>query len=102
MQWYGEFLWRADLPAPGSYTYRVCATDAAGNAGCSNPKVTTAGGDDIYAPNDAVMPPSPDASGPGIDDGGGGCCQTGASPDAGVLVLPVIGVLARRRRRRPS
>jgi MYXO-CTERM domain-containing protein len=102
MQWYGEFLWRADLPAPGSYTYRVCATDAAGNAGCSSPKVTTAGGDDIYAPNDAVMPPSPDASGPGIDDGGGGCCQTGASPDAGLLVLPVFGVLARRRRRRPS
>jgi hypothetical protein len=38
MQWYGEYLWRADLPAtsPATTSVRVCATDAAGNTGCAN------------------------------------------------------------------
>jgi hypothetical protein len=36
MRWYGEYLWRADLPlAPGA-VFRVCATDAAGNRACSS------------------------------------------------------------------
>jgi hypothetical protein len=35
MQWYGEHLWRADVPAAGEV--RVCATDAAGNETCSDP-----------------------------------------------------------------
>jgi hypothetical protein len=37
MQWYGEYLWRAQWPADISLTaaYRVCATDAAGNSACS-------------------------------------------------------------------
>lgn len=36
MQWYGEYLWRAAWPAdiPATATYRVCATDAAGNSRC--------------------------------------------------------------------
>jgi hypothetical protein len=40
MQWYGEYLWRAAWPAdvPASATYRVCATDAAGNAACKSPQ----------------------------------------------------------------
>jgi hypothetical protein len=33
LQWYGEYLWRAPASTPGEY--RVCATDAAGNAACS-------------------------------------------------------------------
>jgi FG-GAP-like repeat len=33
MEWYGEYLWRTRTLAPG--TYRVCATDAAGNQACS-------------------------------------------------------------------
>lgn len=36
MRWIGEYLWVAELPAamaPGS-TFRVCATDAAGNSAC--------------------------------------------------------------------
>ena len=39
MRWYGEYLWRAEWPAdvPASSTYRVCATDAAGNAACGDP-----------------------------------------------------------------
>lgn len=35
MQWYGEYLWRAPAAQPG--TYRVCATDAAGNQACADP-----------------------------------------------------------------
>ena len=35
MQWYGEYLWRTQTLAPG--TYRVCATDAADNRTCSAP-----------------------------------------------------------------
>ena len=40
MTWYGEYLWRADLPvAPDRVTsYRVCATDAAGNTTCVDGK----------------------------------------------------------------
>jgi len=37
MRWHGEFRWTAELPAAmaAGSTYRVCATDAAGNSGCS-------------------------------------------------------------------
>ncbi|MBZ0233250.1 MAG: VCBS repeat-containing protein, partial [Deltaproteobacteria bacterium] len=35
MRWYGEYLWRADLPSAGAFTYQVCATDVAGNEACS-------------------------------------------------------------------
>jgi len=40
MRWYGEYLWMVELPAalPAGATYRVCATDAAGNSACSAPK----------------------------------------------------------------
>jgi hypothetical protein len=39
MQWYGEYLWRAQWPAdiPLTAAYRVCATDAAGNSACQGP-----------------------------------------------------------------
>jgi FG-GAP-like repeat len=37
MRWYGEYLWRADWPAgvEATASYRVCATDAAGNTACA-------------------------------------------------------------------
>lgn len=37
MTWYGEYLWRSDLPAGVEPTtrHRVCATDAAGNTACA-------------------------------------------------------------------
>ncbi|HQX81976.1 MAG TPA: VCBS repeat-containing protein [Vicinamibacterales bacterium] len=37
MRWLGEYLWTVDLPAAmaAGATYRVCATDAAGNSSCS-------------------------------------------------------------------
>jgi hypothetical protein len=39
MRWYGEYLWAADWPAglDRATPFRVCATDAAGNAGCASP-----------------------------------------------------------------
>jgi len=36
MKWYGEFLWRAEMPAGFAATYRVCATDASGNSACGS------------------------------------------------------------------
>jgi hypothetical protein len=41
MRWYGEYLWRAQMPAGFAATtgYRICATDAAGNAQCQFPLV---------------------------------------------------------------
>ena len=40
MQWYGEYLWRADWPTgvDAGASYRVCATDAAGNTACGAPR----------------------------------------------------------------
>jgi hypothetical protein len=37
MRWYGEYLWRADVPAgiPADAPFKVCAADAAGNDACS-------------------------------------------------------------------
>jgi hypothetical protein len=39
MQWYGEYLWRGTIDeAPaGNFSYKVCATDAAGNEACASP-----------------------------------------------------------------
>jgi FG-GAP-like repeat len=39
MQWYGEYLWRGmiDEPPTGDFSYKVCATDAAGNGACASP-----------------------------------------------------------------
>jgi hypothetical protein len=39
MQWYGEYLWRGTIDeAPaGDFSYKVCATDAAGNEACASP-----------------------------------------------------------------
>jgi hypothetical protein len=39
MQWYGEYLWRGtiDEPSPNDFSYKVCATDAAGNEACASP-----------------------------------------------------------------
>jgi FG-GAP-like repeat len=38
MKWYGEYLWRADMPLQftESTMFRVCATDAAGNTACNS------------------------------------------------------------------
>jgi hypothetical protein len=39
MQWYGEYLWRGTIEEPpaGDFSYKVCATDAAGNEACASP-----------------------------------------------------------------
>jgi hypothetical protein len=44
MRWYGEYLWRASVPAAAAAgTLRVCATDAAGNRACSDRQPGPAG-----------------------------------------------------------
>jgi len=42
MSWYGEYLWRARVPAEAT-SIEVCATDAAGNTGCATIEGTEAG-----------------------------------------------------------
>jgi hypothetical protein len=39
MRWYGEYLWHGtiDEPPAGDFSYKVCATDAAGNEACASP-----------------------------------------------------------------
>jgi hypothetical protein len=40
LKWYGEYMWRAEMPAgfAATTTFKVCATDAAGNTACGLPK----------------------------------------------------------------
>jgi hypothetical protein len=42
MTWYGEYLWRAFVPLEAE-AVEVCATDAAGNTGCSPVQEVLAG-----------------------------------------------------------
>jgi hypothetical protein len=39
MKWYGEYLWRAAVPAGivADAPYQVCASDASGNRACAKP-----------------------------------------------------------------
>lgn len=45
MTWYGEYLWRANMPVRFSDTtlFKVCATDGAGKRACEPPKPAGAG-----------------------------------------------------------
>ncbi len=92
MTWRGEYLWAAVLDGDEFSSYRICATDAAGNQTCSpqleiidEPLVDAGAG--------------PDAD-PGADGGGGGCCRTSRGSESGTtLVLLALAALASRRRR---
>ncbi|MDB4959278.1 MAG: hypothetical protein JWO36_6847 [Myxococcales bacterium] len=90
MKWYGEFLWAADLPPIADMSpetgYAVCATDRAGNEGCSTFIHATNGGDGGIGGDAGTTPAS-----------AGGCCDAGNGP-AGSL-LPIAFVLLLRRRR---
>jgi len=89
MDWYGEYLWRGALVGAGHYTYRICATDAAGNAACSVDQTVSV----VEGGADAGPEPPP-------EPGDGGCCQTSASGGSSVaLALLVVAMLARRGRR---
>jgi hypothetical protein len=92
MTWYGEHLWRADLPSAGAYTYQVCATDGAGNQACSAELSTSGGADDGGTGSDA---------GPGGGGGSGGCCGAAPGGSTGSLGLAaaVLAVLRSARRR---
>ncbi len=88
MTWYGEMLWRAELPSAASY--EVCATDRQGNKTCamSLPDANDAG---VTPDGDAIDPPG---------GGGGGCCEAGSDSRGGLVLAAIVGLVWRRRRRR--
>lgn len=95
MRWYGEYLWRADLPSSGMFTYQVCATDLAGTDACSV-ELTTGGGGDAGPGNDGGDHP------PGEP---GGCCGTTRGDRAPLQALPLgagLTLVVWRRRRRTA
>jgi FG-GAP-like repeat len=106
MRWHGEYEWAATLPAPpagGTLRYRVCATDAAGNAACSAEKsVGSEMGSHDGAPTTADAGSTADA---GPDNGGhhdAGCCDAGDRAPATSSIIILAIAIARRRRIRTS
>lgn len=105
MTWYGEYLWRAELPSQGG-SYQVCATDRAGNHACGEMMEYGAPLNDDIAPPDAPAPDAPIAT-----TQPGGCCDSGGQPSGMILAL-LVAISARSRsrsrrcrtapRRRPS
>jgi hypothetical protein len=89
MRWYGEYLWRADLPAAGTFTYQVCATDLAGTRACSAEITTGATGGD--AGSDGGTTPGDDP---------GGCCGTSRGAPGATAAFAMAILLAVRWRRR--
>ncbi|HTJ40514.1 MAG TPA: VCBS repeat-containing protein [Kofleriaceae bacterium] len=92
MTWRGEYEWAATVPTTPGVTYRVCATDAAGNQGCSDP--FSVGGDlhdDVIAPD---APPGDHPTTPG------GCCDASGAPASSMSSFfgAVLVVVLRRRR----
>jgi hypothetical protein len=86
MRWYGGALWRADVEIEVGAPYRVCATDAAGNATCS-PAIKASSGDDK-------------ADGDVLHDGDGGCSAGGGAAAAApiALIFALLAFVARRMR----
>lgn len=84
MKWYGETLWRADVPE-GIEAFEICATDAAGNEGC--------------APVDLANGAKADEGNADQDDtaSSGGCAAGSGSPGPFMLLL-IVGLFLSRRR----
>ncbi|HUQ02464.1 MAG TPA: VCBS repeat-containing protein [Kofleriaceae bacterium] len=91
MRWYGEYLWRADLPSAGNFSYQVCATDLAGTEACSAEITTGASGGDAGTGSDGGTDPGTDP---------GGCCGASRTdPRASVAFAFGIALAVRWRRR---
>lgn len=88
MQWYGEYLWVAEVTGGGGPSLRVCAKDRRGNQACSEPAASPDGpaGD---AGTDPMMPGG---------GGGGGCCDARGSASSSLFGLVLLFVIRRRRR----
>ncbi len=127
MVWYGEYLWRAELPAAeGDLSYRVCATDRAGNSACSEALTLTRPEPPADEPPQQPEPPPPVADDPPEDtdsaepapdsdadagsgapkptapitldaDDGGCSAGSGRAVGAGWLLLFAIALWTRRR-----
>ncbi len=104
MTWYAAHGWVArDLGIDAFDSYRVCATDRAGNQACSEDHTVEAfRGDDLpWWEPDATTPDAGDDDAP-ADDKGGGCCDA-RTPGAGggaLLLAAIVSAGLRRRRRR--
>jgi hypothetical protein len=93
VRWYGEYLWRAQLPANAT-TYEVCATDRRGNTACVPGGGNT--GDGRGMSGDAGITQCPDSSAcPRA-----GCCDVGGDPRGASLLVVVVGLCLRARSRR--
>jgi hypothetical protein len=99
MTWYGEALWRVEIPRPnvGEASITVCAEDAAGNRTCSE-SIPLGGGDtDTTGPDDTTgddpnpttgepptgEPPTTGDAGSGSSAGSSGDDATSADQDDG-------------------
>jgi MYXO-CTERM domain-containing protein len=85
LAWYGEYLWRATIPAP-SGSYRLCAKDRRGNEACVSP---IAGAGDVVPGEDAGLAAAP---------GGSGCETGGNSPASALAPAALLAIMLRRRR----
>jgi len=96
MRWRGEYEWAATLATGDDGTmYRVCATDAAGNQACSDPR----GLDPAIDPDAGASPDAADNGGDDDGGSGGGCCDAGSGggvPGTLLLALLALGLLRRR------
>ncbi|MDH3727295.1 MAG: VCBS repeat-containing protein [Myxococcales bacterium] len=105
MSWYGEYLWRGDLPAlaTGELQYRVCAVDAATNQACSDAVDVTV--TEALDPGPDAGPDfNPDAD-PGADSNDGGCgcrlaARTSPSPWAMLALVALLAIRRRNKRRK--
>jgi hypothetical protein len=82
MQWYGGAMWQASAHANVGDSYKICATDAAGNEECSAEKRATNGkADDAGAGSESA-----------------GCSTNGHGSSAAVLMIAVLGWVVGRRK----
>jgi hypothetical protein len=95
MRWRGEYEWAAPVaPLAVGTSYRVCATDRAGNHACTASQ-TIAPSPDAGVGGDGG---APDAGGTaGVDKG---CCGAGAGDRGAAAALALAALCAPRRRRR--
>ncbi len=87
LTWVGGSLWRYDGDPAGVVNVRVCATDAVGNAACSEP---------VEVADDGTCDRCDGGGAPGSTDSGG-CSTSGGG--AGWIAMALFALLAYRRRR---
>ncbi len=89
MVWTGEFMWRADTDAmPEDAEFQVCATDAAGNEGCSESIPVEEAKEDNADGGDSSVS--------GDDQASSGCAVGPRPAPVALLSLVLLGLVRRR------